>query len=106
MIKALNKVVLNGGHKVCVEIAGENTGKSDKNGKKKKTAAEKTADKNSKAEKQRNRVERKEDMLIPVVQRKKMIGSSSSSRTISHYGEKSQIFRKRVGPNVANGKNK
>ena len=51
VIKALNKVVLNGGHKVCVEIAGENTGKSDKNGKKKKTAAEKTADKNSKAEK-------------------------------------------------------
>lgn len=51
VIKALNKVVLNGVHKVCVEIAGENTGKSEKNGKKKKTAAEKTADKNSKAEK-------------------------------------------------------
>ena len=45
VIKALNKVVLNGGRKVCVEVAGENTGKSDKSGKKKK------ADKPSKVEK-------------------------------------------------------
>ena len=30
VLKALNKVVLSGGRKVCVEIAGENTGKSDK----------------------------------------------------------------------------
>ena len=29
VLKALNKVVLSGGRKVCVEIAGENTGKSD-----------------------------------------------------------------------------
>lgn len=36
VIKALNKVVLNGGRKVCVEVAGENTGKSDKSGKKKR----------------------------------------------------------------------
>ena len=36
VLKALNKVVLSGGRKVCVEIAGENTGKSDKSGKKKK----------------------------------------------------------------------
>lgn len=36
MLKALNKVVLSGGRKVCVEIAGENTGKSDKSGKKRK----------------------------------------------------------------------
>ncbi len=49
--KALNKVVLSGGRKVCVEIAGENTGKSDKSGKKKKVAAEKKADKPSKVEK-------------------------------------------------------
>lgn len=51
VLKALNKVVLSGGRKVCVEIAGENTGKSDKNGKKKKVAAEKKADKPSKVEK-------------------------------------------------------
>ena len=29
VLKALNKVVLSGGRKVCVEIAGENTGKSE-----------------------------------------------------------------------------
>lgn len=51
VIKALNKVVLNGGRKVCVEVAGENTGKSDKSGKKKKMTAEKKADKSSKVEK-------------------------------------------------------
>lgn len=51
VIKALNKVVLNGGRKVCVEVAGENTGKSDKSGKKKKVTAEKKADKPSKVEK-------------------------------------------------------
>ncbi|WP_303916628.1 DEAD/DEAH box helicase [Bacteroides mediterraneensis] len=51
VIKALNKVVLNGGRKVCVEVAGENTGKSDKGGKKKKVAAEKKADKVEKVEK-------------------------------------------------------
>lgn len=49
VIKALNKVVLNGGRKVCVEIAGENIGKSDKNGKKKKV--EKKTDKVVKSEK-------------------------------------------------------
>lgn len=51
VIKALNKVVLSGGRKVCVEVAGENTGKSDKNGKKKKVAAEKKTDKAPKADK-------------------------------------------------------
>lgn len=51
VLKALNKVVLSGGRKVCVEIAGENTGKSDMSGKKKKVAAEKKADKPSKVEK-------------------------------------------------------
>ena len=51
VIKALNKVVLSGGRKVCVEIAGENTWKSDKSGKKKKVATEKKADKPSKVEK-------------------------------------------------------
>lgn len=51
VLKALNKVVLSGGRKVCVEIAGENTGKSDKSGKKKKVAAEKKADKPSTVEK-------------------------------------------------------
>lgn len=54
VLKALNKVVLSGGRKVCVEIAGENTGKSDKSGKKKKVATEKKADKPSKVEKAKN----------------------------------------------------
>lgn len=36
VMKALNKVVLSGGRKVCVEIAGENTGKSDKSGRKRR----------------------------------------------------------------------
>lgn len=60
VLKALNKVVLSGGRKVCVEIAGENTGKSDKSGKKKKVATEKKADKPSKVEKAKkpSRVER------------------------------------------------
>ena len=34
VIKALNKVVLSNGRKVIVEVAGENTGKSDKSGRK------------------------------------------------------------------------
>ena len=51
VMKALNKVVLSGGRKVCVEIAGENTGKSDKSGKKKKMAVERKTDKASKLEK-------------------------------------------------------
>ena len=50
VMKALNKVVLSGGRKVCVEIAGENTGKSDKSGKKKKMAVERKTDKASKVE--------------------------------------------------------
>lgn len=51
VMKALNKVVLSGGRKVCVEIVGENTGKSDKSGKKKKMAVERKTDKASKVEK-------------------------------------------------------
>lgn len=51
VMKALNNVVLSGGRKVCVEIAGENTGKSDKSGKKKKMAVERKTDKASKVEK-------------------------------------------------------
>ncbi|WP_417130127.1 DEAD/DEAH box helicase [Phocaeicola sp.] len=51
VIKALNKVVLSGGRKVCVEVAGENTGKSDKAGKKKKASTEKKAENKPKVEK-------------------------------------------------------
>ena len=42
VIKALNKVSLNG-RKVIVEVAGENTGKSDKSGKKKGKTEKKTS---------------------------------------------------------------
>ena len=51
VLKALNKAALCGGRKACLNIAGENTGKSDKSGKKKKVATEKKADKPSKVEK-------------------------------------------------------
>ncbi len=37
VVNALNKVVLKNGRKVVVEVAGENTGKSDKSGRKKDT---------------------------------------------------------------------
>ena len=47
VIKALNKVVLNGGRKVIVEVAGENNGKSDKDGKK-RSRKEKEEEKGSK----------------------------------------------------------
>ena len=44
--EGLDKVVLSGGRKVCVEIAGENTGKSDKSGKKKKKLTRRDYEKN------------------------------------------------------------
>ena len=54
VIKALNKVVLNGGRKVIVEVAGENNGKSDKDGKKRsrkeREGEEKGSKRNSKKE--------------------------------------------------------
>ena len=52
VIKALNKVVLNGGRKVIVEVAGENNGKSDKDGKKRsrKEGEEKGSKRSSKKE--------------------------------------------------------
>ena len=52
VMKALNKVVLNGGRRVVVEVAGENNGKSDKGGKKRskdgKSAAASKAEKKQK----------------------------------------------------------
>lgn len=52
VMKALNKVVLNGGRRVVVEVAGENNGKSDKGGKKRskdgKNAAASKAEKKQK----------------------------------------------------------
>ena len=110
VLKALNKVVLSGGRKVCVEIAGENTGKSDKSGKKKKVAAEKKADKPSKVEKAKkpsqSRAGRKEDIPVLVVLKRKMTGSSSFNRIFNRFGEKNQTFQKKVGLNAANVKNK
>lgn len=54
VIKALNKVVLNSGRKVIVEVAGENNGKSDKDGKKRsrkeREGEEKGSKRNSKKE--------------------------------------------------------
>lgn len=106
VMKALNKVVLSGGRKVCVEIAGENTGKSDKSGKKKKMAVERKTDKASKVEKSKSLVGKKEDMSILVAQRRKTTGNSSFSKTINCFVEKNQISQKKAGQNVANGKMK
>ena len=60
LIKALNKVVVNGGRKVVVEIAGENNGKSDKDGKK-RSRKEKEGEETSKSGKRSSKKdERKE----------------------------------------------
>ena len=48
VIKALNKVVLNGGRKVIVEVAGENNGKSEKDGKKRSRKEREGEEKGSK----------------------------------------------------------
>lgn len=48
VIKTLNKVVLNGGRKVIVEVAGENNGKSDKDGKKRSRKEREGEEKGSK----------------------------------------------------------
>lgn len=104
VLKALNKVVLSGGRKVCVEIAGENTGKSDKSGKKKKVAAEKKADKPSKVEKAKKPSREERGYTSPRGPKRKMTGSSSFSRIINRFGEKNQTFQKKVGLNAANVK--
>lgn len=56
VMKALNKVTLNKGRKVIVEIAGENTGKSDKSGKKRG----KESVREEKQPRKRNQIRRKE----------------------------------------------
>ena len=57
VMKALNKVTLNKGRKVIVEIAGENTGKSDKSGKKRGKEKRKRRKNN---QEKRNQIRRKE----------------------------------------------
>ena len=58
VIKALNKVVVNGGRKVVVEVAGENTGKSDKDGKKRsRKEGEGTSKSSKRSSKKENREE-------------------------------------------------
>ena len=112
VIKALNKVVLSGGRKVCVEIAGENTGKSDKSGKKKKVATEKKADKLSlihisePTRRRRNQAGKKEGIPVLAVRKKRMTGNSFSSRIINRFVERNPISQKKVGLNAANVKNR
>ncbi len=106
VIKALNKVVLSGGRKVCVEIAGENTGKSDKSGKKKKVATEKKADKPSKVEKVKKPSREERGYTSPRGPKKRMTGNSFSSRIINRFVERNLISQKKVGLNAANVKNK
>lgn len=104
VIKALNKVVLNGGRKVCVEVAGENTGKSDKSGKKKKVTAEKKADKSSKVEKAKKPSREERGYTSPRGPKRKMTGSSSFNRIFNRFEEKNQTSQKKVGLNAANVK--
>ena len=106
VIKALNKVVLSGGRKVCVEIAGENTGKSDKSGKKKKVATEKKADKPSKVEKAKKPSREERGYTSPRGPKKRMTGNSFSSRIINRFVERNPISQKKVGLNAANVKNR
>lgn len=102
VIKALNKVVLSGGRKVCVEIAGENTGKSDKSGKKKKVATEKKAGKPSKVEKAKKPSREERGYTSPRGPKKRMTGNSFSSRIINRFVERNLISQKKVGLNVKN----
>ena len=61
VVRALNKVVLNGGRRVVVEVAGENNGKSDKSGRKtdKKGRSRQGEPTGETAEKPMNRAERR-----------------------------------------------
>lgn len=110
VIKALNKVTLNKGRKVIVEMAGENTGKSDKSGKKrgKENVKEEksTKRKETKADKKRiSRAVKSEAIRQHVVLKRKTTGNSSSRTTIVPCAVKSPILQKKVGPNGANVKN-
>lgn len=90
VIKALNKVVLNGGRKVIVEVAGENNGKSDKSGKKRsrkegeekvRNAGRKKAGKKKPRKRKRrpNPAAKNADIPQPAVRNAKTTGNSSSS---------------------------
>ena len=60
VIKALNKVVVNGGRKVVVEVAGENNGKSDKDGKK-RSRKEKEGEETSRSSKRGSKKDNHEE---------------------------------------------
>lgn len=110
VMKALNKVTLNKGRKVIVEIAGENTGKSDKSGKKRG----KESVREEKQPRKRNQIRRKEKKInlavkneaIPphVVLRRKMTGNSSSKMTIVLCVVKSRTLQKKAGRNEVSAK--
>lgn len=109
VLKALNKVTLNKGRKVIVEMAGENTGKSDKSGKKRSkenVKEEKSAKrKETKADKKRiSRAVKSEAIQPHVVLRRKTTGNSSSRTTAAPCVVKSLILQKKAGPNEANAK--
>lgn len=109
VLKALNKVTLNKGRKVIVEMAGENTGKSDKSGKKRgkeNVKEEKSAKrKETKADKKRiSRAVKSEAIQPHVVLRRKTTGNSSSRTTAAPCVVKSLILQKKAGPNEASAK--
>lgn len=110
VMKALNKVTLNKGRKVIVEIAGENTGKSDKSGKKRgkeSVREEKTTKKKEtkSAEKKKINLAVKNEAIPPhVVLRRKMTGNSSSKMTIVLCVVKSRTLQKKAGRNEVSAK--
>lgn len=116
VIKALNKVVLNGGRKVIVEVAGENNGKSDKDGKNAAARKEKEKRKEAsvavrkKAAKRLLKPKRRPNQAVkngaipqPAVRSTRMTGNSSSSTTTTARSKaRYQTSPKKAGPNERN----
>lgn len=119
VIKALNKVVLNGGRKVIVEVAGENNGKSDKDGKKrsrKEREGEEKGSKRSGKKESRETAPKAEKKAKPSREER----GYTAARGPKHKDDWKQFFqhdndrplkgeipdsKKKAGPSAANGKN-
>lgn len=116
VIKALNKVVLNGGRKVIVEVAGENNGKSDKDGKNAAARKEKEKRKEAsvavrkKAVKRPPKPKRRQNLAgknvaiqQPADRNERTIGNNSSNtKTTARSKARYQTSPKKAGPNERN----
>lgn len=115
VIKALNKVVLNGGRKVIVEVAGENNGKSDKSGKKRsrkenaaegKNTSKEKKEKKEAAGKKENPVGKNADIQPHAARNGKTTGSSSSSTMTTRISVAwNRISWRKAGRSVKNARN-